>query len=167
MITMSIAEQKSLFDLNLKMVDAPQNEQFVDDIRERLNKMEWLSLPRHTFSYDENDNLKFAYVSLSMKCDRRIKKNGKIEYLLLRNFYYDSIDDLLDDEITFNKIEELEQMFLNEKESFESERLLPKDVLFDGHRYCWRFEIHNDGTVEFVEKWVPEIKEDDENAVLP
>jgi hypothetical protein len=176
MIFMSIAEQKSLFDLNLKMVDATANEQFVDDVRAKLNKMVWQSLPRHTFFYDEDNNRKLEYTSITLRCDRRLKKNGKTEYLILRSHQYNSIDEIIEDEIVCSKIEELEQSFENEKDNFEAERLLPKDVLFDGQRYCWRFEKAEHGTIEFVEKWFAPNKdnsaasdnfEDDEDAILP
>lgn len=154
--TITLSEQKSLFDVGLNFKDNSNEERFVDEIRLRLDKLFWKSLPRHGFMYDENENLKFTNISLSLKCDRRLKKNGKIEYVLFRGFSYETIDDLFEDEIPFNKIEELEASFENEKESFDAERRLPQDVMFDGHRYCWRFSKNDDGTIEFIEKWVPD-----------
>jgi hypothetical protein len=158
------AEQKSLFELNLKMVDTPA-EDIIDEERIKLNSMSWQSLPRQTFSYNQNDNLIFDYVALSIRCERQFKKNGKTEYLLIRGFRYKSIDELFEQEIPFDKIKELESAFRVEKDSFEAERLLPKDVLFDGHRYCWKFEKHEDGTIEFTDKWFPMINGDDKNAI--
>jgi hypothetical protein len=43
--------------------------------------------------------------------------------------------------------------------NLEWQRNLPDNVLFDGRRYSWRFELKNE-KVYFIEKWLPEYNEE-------
>jgi len=81
-------------------------------------------------------------------------------FVLLRSLKYESIDDCFDDEIPCKNVEELERMFESEKESFEWERSLPEDVLFDAEGIAGNSVKNDDDTIDFSEKWMPEIEED-------
>lgn len=137
-------KQNSLFDIGLKFSHGRTTEDFTDELGKRLNELRWDSTPRHGFIYDEYGSRKLSDITISLKCSRRTKKNGKTELVLERGFTYSGIDDVFEDEIPCQKIEELESLFNGEKESFEAERALPKDVLFDGRRYCWKFTKNED-----------------------
>jgi len=157
--------QKNLFDLDLKFSGRSGVEVFADSSAERLKRLVWSSGSRQDFYYDDLDNRRLALVSLVLKGLRRLKKNGRFEFVLERRWSYSGLEECIDDEVCCSKIEDLEGLFEDEKSSFEVLRALPSDVLFDGRRYCWRFRKNDDGAVVFIEKWLPEIKDDDEDGI--
>ena len=156
--------QQNLFDLGLKFTGEAGTEDFVDSAAERLKKLVWSSMPRQAFCYDEDDNRKLTLLSVELKGVRRLKKNGKFEFALQRNWGYSGLEECIEDEVVCKDIEGLECMFENEKWDFEQQALLPEDVLFDGRRYFWKFRKNDDNTIEFVEKWLPETVEEEEEG---
>ena len=147
--------QKSLFDMDLKTISTG-TEEFKDSAGERLDKLNWKSELTKTFSYNENeDRIKIMIVTY-LKGIRKINKKGKFEFYLLRDNFCATIDDLFADEIKCKDIKELEDFFEGEKQHAIWMSKLPDDVLFDNHRYCWKFK-EADGKVKFIEKWIGEI----------
>jgi hypothetical protein len=152
--------QINLFDMGLKTAQKSEAEDFTDTAAETLKKLSWYSERMQTFYYDELENMKLTSVRLKLKGIRRLKKDGKFEFALERSWFYSGLEECIEDEIKFGKIEELEELFEDEKYSFEQLRKLPEDVLFDGRRYFWKFQKTQDGTIYFAEKWMPQIIED-------
>lgn len=158
--------QSNLFDLGLDMSGSKGNEDFTDSAGERLNQLKWFSEASKSLFTDENGDNRLAQVKLELSGIRRLKKSGKFEFVLLRKWNFAGLEECIEDEIPCTKIEDLENCFNDEMYMFEHLRNLPSDVIFDGRRYFWRFEKKEDGLIEFTEKWMPEIKEVDENAIL-
>lgn len=152
--------QINLFDMGLKTSEKTGTEDFVDSAAEKLKSLEWHSELAQAFYYDEQDNRKLTLVTLELKAIRRLKKNGKFEFVLQRYWHYSRLEECIEDEVLSNKIDDLESLFEDEKYSFKQQRKLPNDVLFDGRRYLWKFKKNEDGTIYFIEKWMPEIKDD-------
>lgn len=155
-------QQVSLFDANLKFKEGNNLEEFKDETKKRLDKLEWHSPEKQTFFYDNEDNKKLTLLTVDLKGIRRLNKKGKFEFVLERYWHYADLEECIADEVKHKKIEDLESCFSDEIALFESDLRLPKDVLFDGRRYCWKFkEIEK--KVYFIEKWIPDIKEECEN----
>ena len=146
--------QLSLFDMNLKTTDKTGIESFKDETGKRLEKLQWVSEYRQDFMYNENDMRKLTQVKLYLKGIRRLNKKGKFNFFLERKWYHRDLNDVIADEIPCGKISDLEACFNDEKFLFEWHKDLPKDVLFDGRRYCWKFKQNPDGSIEFLEKWI-------------
>ena len=160
-------DQKSLFDLNLKMVEPSSVSEFIDEVRQRLDKLVWYSEPRQTFYYDDNNRMKLTSLAFNLKGVRRVDKKGKSLFFLQRYWHYSGLEECIEDEIPVGSINDLESCFEDERWESDTCRNLPHDVLFDGHRYCWKFIKRENGTIIFTEKWCPEITESDENAIQP
>jgi hypothetical protein len=150
------SDQKSLFDIGLQYKDADHDEEFIDEEKKLLNAICWQSLPRQTFYYDNDNNMKLTTVSVNLCASRRVDIKGKVHYFLERNWKYSGLAELICDEIDVWGIKDLESCLEDEKWLFEKELNLPQDVLFDGHRYFRKFEKNPDGTIRFLEKWYPE-----------
>ena len=91
--------QQNLFDLGLKFAGEAGTEDFVDSAAERLKKLVWSSMPRQAFCYDEDDNRKLTLLSVELKGVRRLKKNGKFEFALQRNWGYSGLEECIEDEV--------------------------------------------------------------------
>jgi len=150
-------QQVSLFDIDLKFKKGNSLEDFKDEAKDKLDKLEWHSPEKQTFFYSEPGNKKLSLLTLDLKGIRRINKKKKFEFVLLRHWHYSGLEECIDDEVKAKTIEDLEKCFENEISLFKSDLYLPEDVLFDGRRYCWKFEKREDGTIEFIEKWLPEV----------
>jgi hypothetical protein len=128
--------------------------------------MEWNSEPMQTFYYDDHGRMKLTTLALNLHPARRFDKKGKPIFFLERYWHYLGLEESIADEFPVYGINDLESCVNDEKYLFEQQRLLPADVLFDGHRYFWRFEKVEDGTIEFIEKWFAPVEGDFEECAV-
>lgn len=145
--------QIGLFDMGLEASTKTGAENFIDSAGERLAKLEWHSESRKGLYYDELDYRKLCSLTVELKGIRKLDKKGKFKFYLERYWHYSELEEIIADEVSCKNIDELEKVFESEKDNFECLRSLPDDVLFDGRRYCWKFEV-NDGIIYFTEKWL-------------
>lgn len=147
--------QISLFDSGLKFKEGKALDEFKDETRERLDNLQWESPEKQTFAYNDDGDMFLTKMRLKLEGIRRLGKKGKFEFLLERHFRYSHLEEVIEDEIPCKRIQDLEACFQGEQILFESDLELPENVLFDGHRYCWRFRKNEDGTISFTEKVIP------------
>lgn len=140
-----------------KPLQKPEQRILLIQQAKRLAKLKWLSESRKDFYYGELDYRKLCSLTVEFKGIRTPdKKNkGKFKFYLERYWHYSNLEEIIADEVLCKDIDELEKVFETEKDNFECLKNLPDDVLFDGRRYCWKFEVRYD-KVCFVEKWLPQ-----------
>jgi len=146
--------QKNLFDMNLKFESRQGLMDFKDAARHILDRLTWVSPEAKDWTYDDEWNMKLCRKTLSLKGTRRLNKKIKFDFILLRYFRYSHLEEPIEDEIKCKSLDELVQLFENEKGTFMWLKGLPDDVLWDWHRYCWKFRVNNEGNIVFIEKWI-------------
>lgn len=149
--------RSNLSTMNLKSSKKNIMDEFKDESLERINKLVWNSPKKQTFCYDDNGDMKLTTLKLNLKGARRLNKKGKFDFVLEREWDYDGIEEKIIDDVLCHKLPDLESCFNDEIFMFESDLTLPKDVLFDGHRYCWKFKEVK-GKIRLLEKWLPKAK---------
>lgn len=122
--------------------------------RDKVNNLFFALDDIYTWNWDENEERIPLKLDVTLSAATKPNKKGKLQFLLLRMFKYS--DDIYDveDEVVCKSLEELLQLFENEKEEWEYfKEQGQKGILFDGHRYMWNTKIE-DGNVIFLEKTI-------------
>jgi hypothetical protein len=141
--------QSNLLDLglNFERRDIP----FEDELATRLERLAWQSEPFNSFMYDEDDEPVLVKSTLHLRALRTFGKKGTPHLYLARQLRCSSIEEPIDDIIACKDISELEQIFETEKDQVEFG--IANKVMFDGHRYWWRWK-EEDGKVIFTERFI-------------
>jgi len=140
--------QKNLFDLELKFAatDIP----FEDELSTRLQRLAWQSTPFDNWTYDDNDDAVLIKATLHLRAVRTFPKKGAPRLYLERWLQCSHLDEPLNDLIQAADTSELEQLFETEKDQVEFS--ITNQVMFDGHRYWWKWR-EQDGKVIFTERF--------------
>lgn len=154
--------QLNLFDMNIK--STKKGVDFKDNTQEILDKMFWESPQWQTF-YETEEGNKLTKASVILTCSRKFpkKKDQKMKFFVDRIFCFEGLEERIEDSVTCKDLKELEEYFESEKAAQLWQHRLPKDVIFDGSRYLWKFEVDENKIIHFKEKWIPQ---EDENENL-
>jgi hypothetical protein len=89
-----------------------------------------------------------------LKSSTKITKEGKVKFLILREFIFSDLDEHIFDDVKFEKEDEAIEWAESECEFINE--CSKRDLWFDGRRYLWKFEIE-DGIFRVKERthgWV-------------
>ena len=149
-----IAGQTALSDFKLKP-QADGEATFLDDERERLDRLAWESREFTTWMYDDKERMTLTRTSVSLKGARRIVgtgKKSKKQFFLIREHWVAKAGESIEDEIPVQDLGELERMVEHEREYTKAlQEGIAEGLLFDGRRYWWKF-TYEDGEVTFTER---------------
>lgn len=156
-------ETKSLLDFT---ADEPgMNEiPFKDEARDRLDKIVFDSGYFVSWCYDEDEDMTLTKTRVIMRGERKDVgkgKNLKTKFYLAREFWLEKFNETLVDDICCKDLNELEEILETEKGNIAfAKRLFEKGIIFDGRRYCWKFE-YNGKKLILTEKVMPELEGQD------
>ena len=145
--------QACLYDLGLKFAG---NNDFKDELKEQLDKLEWESESFVDFCYNDCEEMTLTNVITKLKGIRIFEKNKTKFYLqrtsILEKFGIDEVSD----SIKCKDISELEQLLQSEKDLIEWKiKIFKEGLIWDGRRYCWKFKYENK-KLYFTKKALPE-----------